>query len=250
MDASLVYAMPITPEVTLAFTYPEGFDLRAIRQETANLRDIFIIGRYAIRMPQKIFHPVSPLRTMNSSMWLLLFPMIWIWVSLPGRITMNHTGFWNWMKRQISRSLPNWMRSSFHNPLQEWIPALTSRSPIPGPFVFKRRFFLRIASVLAAGLSPEAPLPDLSSVIEENVHEFQEEPSPHLPADTTLKLPWEETTPQYPIPRRSMWLRKMLLSSTLAAQEALLRELPTPRRSSTFYHCVIVPNSPSLFSHP
>jgi len=73
MDASLVYAMPITPEVTLAFTYPEGFDLRAIRQETANLRDIFIIGRYAIRTPQKIFHPVSPLRTMNSSMWLLLF---------------------------------------------------------------------------------------------------------------------------------------------------------------------------------
>jgi len=118
------------------------------------------------------------------------------------------------------------------------------------PIRIQTALFSEDASVLAAGLSPEAPLPDLSSVIEENVHEFQEEPSPHLPADTTLKLPWEETTPQYPIPRRSMWLRKMLLSSTLAAQEALLRELPTPRRSSTFYHCVIVPNSPSLFSHP
>jgi len=77
------------------------------------------------------------------------------------------------------------------------------------PIRIQTALFSEDAGVLAAGLSPEAPLPDLSSVIEENVHEFQEEPSPHLPADATLKLPWEETAPAIPNPPASLRLRKM-----------------------------------------
>lgn len=247
MDASLVYAMPITPEVTLAFTYPEGFDLRAIRQETANLRDIFIIGRYANQNAAENISSSLPVEDHEFQHVAASFSDD-LDLGIPSRKGNNES---HWVLE---------LDETTDKPLSPELDEILLSQPAAGmdtridqslsdtrPIRIQTALFSEDASVLAAGLSPEAPLPDLSSVIEENVHEFQEEPSPHLPADTTLKLPWEETAPAVPNPPAVNVPAEDVLSSTLAAQEALLRELPTPRRSSTFYHCVIVPNSPHYF---
>jgi CheY-like chemotaxis protein/REP element-mobilizing transposase RayT len=241
LDACLVYSMPLTQDITLAFTYPAGSDLRRIRQETTHVRDTIIIGHYSSRGTGEYYSPSIPIEDQEFQRVERPFSEEENSPNLPN---LEESGS-QWvleMEDVNPEPLPPALEEIMQSfpPLAEDLgsqPQLSDTQPIRIPPI-------KEPSSLGFDLAPEPQLPELKSAIEENIRRVQSSTSKPLPSDQPVNLAEEkELLPASASKEQPP--EENVLASALAAQDAISRELPAPRKSCITYHCVIIPD----FSH-
>lgn len=247
VDASLVYSLPVTPEVVLAFTYPAGSDLRLIRQETIHLRDAFMINRFssqrvgisASQQPPVEDHEFQrvadsymedldsthlPVPEENESQWVL---------------ELDET---------VPEPLPPAMEKVFSAPIGV-ISEQTGEVTLADTQPIRTRAELLDGESTRPVAAPveHASLPMSPAAPDQNAPNLPEQAQAAGLLDTSITLPWEEGASKSSSSNTASSAENVL-SSVMAAQDAILRDLPAaPKKPCTLYHCVIIPQSPRHF---